>query len=154
MSIIQSINNEGYFSSIARGKSLVNYPFVKASATKARSIGAQGCDADCKQPFTYHRYWHALRCCSLQPAFQGDRIIRRPEMQSEQKIARRRARQIAIPSITRRKCSRACRKSPIICAKMSRSTAKAMFETFAEVLDGLIQAFQHYEQKGESAWRI
>ncbi|GLQ52852.1 hypothetical protein [Devosia nitrariae] len=30
---------------------------------------------------------------------------------------------------------------------------KAMFETSAEVLTGLKTAFQHYEQKSESAWR-
>jgi hypothetical protein len=30
---------------------------------------------------------------------------------------------------------------------------KAMFETSAEVLGGLIKAFRDYEQKNESAWR-
>jgi len=30
---------------------------------------------------------------------------------------------------------------------------KAMFETSAEVLSGLINAFRHYEQKNEPAWR-
>jgi len=30
---------------------------------------------------------------------------------------------------------------------------KAMFETSAEVLDGLIKAFRDYERKNESAWR-
>jgi len=30
---------------------------------------------------------------------------------------------------------------------------KAMFETSAEVLTGLKTAFQHYEEKSESAWR-
>ena len=30
---------------------------------------------------------------------------------------------------------------------------KAMFETSAEVLGGLVKAFKHYEQKSESAWR-
>jgi hypothetical protein len=30
---------------------------------------------------------------------------------------------------------------------------KAMFETSAEVLGGLIKAFSDYEQKNESAWR-
>ena len=30
---------------------------------------------------------------------------------------------------------------------------KAMFETAAEVLGGLIKAFHDYEQKNESAWR-
>ena len=29
---------------------------------------------------------------------------------------------------------------------------KAMFETAAEVLGGLVTAFRHYEQKGEAAW--
>ena len=29
---------------------------------------------------------------------------------------------------------------------------KAMFETAAEVLGGLVTAFKHYEQKGEHAW--
>jgi hypothetical protein len=30
---------------------------------------------------------------------------------------------------------------------------KAMFETSAEVLGGLVKAFQDYERKNESAWR-
>ena len=30
---------------------------------------------------------------------------------------------------------------------------KAMFETAAEVLGGLVTAFQHYEQKNEGAWK-
>lgn len=30
---------------------------------------------------------------------------------------------------------------------------RAMFETSAEVLEGLVKAFQDYEQKNESAWR-
>ena len=30
---------------------------------------------------------------------------------------------------------------------------KAMFETAAEVLGGLITAFKHYDQRRESAWR-
>ena len=30
---------------------------------------------------------------------------------------------------------------------------KAMFETAAEVLGGLVNAFDHYEQKSEAAWR-
>jgi hypothetical protein len=29
---------------------------------------------------------------------------------------------------------------------------KAMFETAAEVLRGLVTAFKHYEEKGEAAW--
>jgi hypothetical protein len=30
---------------------------------------------------------------------------------------------------------------------------RAMFETSAEVIGGLVKAFQDYEQKNESAWR-
>ena len=30
---------------------------------------------------------------------------------------------------------------------------KAMFETAAEVLSGLVKAFRDYEQKNEKAWR-
>jgi hypothetical protein len=30
---------------------------------------------------------------------------------------------------------------------------KAMLETAAEVLGGLVTAFRHYEQKGEHAWK-
>jgi hypothetical protein len=30
---------------------------------------------------------------------------------------------------------------------------RALFETSAEVLGGLVKAFDHYEQKSESAWR-
>ena len=30
---------------------------------------------------------------------------------------------------------------------------KALFETTAEVLNGLVTAFRHYEQKSEGAWR-
>ena len=30
---------------------------------------------------------------------------------------------------------------------------KAMFETAAEVLGGLVTAFRHYEQKREGAWQ-
>jgi hypothetical protein len=30
---------------------------------------------------------------------------------------------------------------------------KAMFETAAEVLGGLVTAFRHYEEKGEHAWK-
>jgi hypothetical protein len=29
---------------------------------------------------------------------------------------------------------------------------KAMFETAAEVLRGLVTAFKHYEERGEAAW--
>ncbi|WEX74552.1 hypothetical protein PYH37_001990 [Sinorhizobium numidicum] len=30
---------------------------------------------------------------------------------------------------------------------------KALFETSAEVLGGLVKAFTHYEQKSEAAWK-
>ena len=38
-------------------------------------------------------------------------------------------------------------------AKVDEPQLKAMFETSAEVLGGLIKAFQDYEQKNEKAWR-
>ena len=31
--------------------------------------------------------------------------------------------------------------------------AEALFETVAEVLDGLIKALDHYEHRSEKAWR-
>jgi len=37
--------------------------------------------------------------------------------------------------------------------KVDEPQLKAMFETSAEVLGGLIKAFQDYEQKNEAAWR-
>jgi hypothetical protein len=37
--------------------------------------------------------------------------------------------------------------------KVDEPQFKAMFETSAEVLGGLIKAFRDYEQKNESAWR-
>ena len=37
--------------------------------------------------------------------------------------------------------------------KVDGPQLKAMFETAAEVLGGLIKAFRDYEQKNESAWR-
>jgi TATA-binding protein-associated factor Taf7 len=37
--------------------------------------------------------------------------------------------------------------------KVDEPQFKAMFETSAEVLGGLVKAFKHYEQKNESAWR-
>jgi hypothetical protein len=37
--------------------------------------------------------------------------------------------------------------------KVQEPQLKAMFETAAEVLGGLIKAFHDYEQKNESAWR-
>jgi len=38
--------------------------------------------------------------------------------------------------------------------KVDEPQAKALFETSAEVLDGLSRAFQHYEQRSESAWKV
>jgi uncharacterized membrane-anchored protein YhcB (DUF1043 family) len=38
-------------------------------------------------------------------------------------------------------------------AKVNEPQLKAMFETTAEVLGGLIKAFKDYEQKQEPAWR-
>lgn len=38
-------------------------------------------------------------------------------------------------------------------AKVEEPQLKAMFETSAEVLGGLIKAFKDYEQKNEAAWR-
>ena len=38
-------------------------------------------------------------------------------------------------------------------AKVDEPQLRAMFETAAEVLGGLIKAFRDYEQKDESAWR-
>ena len=37
--------------------------------------------------------------------------------------------------------------------KIDEPQLKAMFETSAEVLGGLIKAFGDYEKKNESAWR-
>jgi hypothetical protein len=37
--------------------------------------------------------------------------------------------------------------------KVDEPKLKAMFETSAEVLGGLVKAFQDYERKNESAWR-
>ena len=37
--------------------------------------------------------------------------------------------------------------------KVDEPQLKAMFETSAEVLGGLVKAFQDYEKKNESAWR-
>lgn len=36
--------------------------------------------------------------------------------------------------------------------KVSEPKAQALFETTAEVLDGLTTAYNHYEQKNEPAW--
>ena len=37
--------------------------------------------------------------------------------------------------------------------KVDEPQLKAMFETSAEVLGGLVKAFRDYEQKNEAAWR-
>jgi hypothetical protein len=37
--------------------------------------------------------------------------------------------------------------------KVEEPQLKAMFETAAEVLGGLMKAFRDYEEKNESAWR-
>ena len=37
--------------------------------------------------------------------------------------------------------------------KVSDPKAQALFETSAEVLGGLITAYEHFEQKSEPAWR-
>jgi hypothetical protein len=37
--------------------------------------------------------------------------------------------------------------------KVDEPRLKAMFETSAEVLGGLVKAFRDYEQKNEPAWR-
>ena len=37
--------------------------------------------------------------------------------------------------------------------KVEEPQLKAMFETSAEVLGGLVKAFQDYERKNESAWQ-
>jgi hypothetical protein len=37
--------------------------------------------------------------------------------------------------------------------KVDEPQLKAMFETSAEVLNGLIKAFGDYEKKNEAAWR-
>ena len=37
--------------------------------------------------------------------------------------------------------------------KVNEPQLKAMFETSAEVLGGLVKAFKDYEQKNELAWR-
>jgi hypothetical protein len=38
-------------------------------------------------------------------------------------------------------------------AKVADPKAQALFETSAEVLGGLITAYDHFEQKSEGAWR-
>ena len=37
--------------------------------------------------------------------------------------------------------------------KIEEPRAKALFETAAEVLVGLVTAFEHYESKSEEAWK-
>ena len=39
-------------------------------------------------------------------------------------------------------------------AKLEEPQAKATFETSAEVLDGLVKAFNDYEKKSEKGWRV
>jgi hypothetical protein len=38
-------------------------------------------------------------------------------------------------------------------AKVTDPKAQALFETTAEVVQGLVQAYDHFEQKSEAAWR-
>lgn len=38
-------------------------------------------------------------------------------------------------------------------AKVADPKAQALFETSAEVLGGLITAYEHFEQRSEAAWR-
>jgi hypothetical protein len=38
-------------------------------------------------------------------------------------------------------------------AKVTEPKAQALFETSAEVLTGLVKAFDDYEKKSEAAWR-
>lgn len=38
-------------------------------------------------------------------------------------------------------------------SKVSDPTAQALFETAAEVLNGLVKAFGHFERKREGAWK-
>jgi hypothetical protein len=37
--------------------------------------------------------------------------------------------------------------------RIEEPRAGSLFETIAEVLGGLIKAFEHYESKAEEAWR-
>jgi hypothetical protein len=37
--------------------------------------------------------------------------------------------------------------------RVEEPQAKALFETAAEVLGGLLKAFEHYDKKSEEAWR-
>lgn len=37
--------------------------------------------------------------------------------------------------------------------KITDPQAKAMFETSAEVITGLVTTFDHYEKKSEAAWK-
>ena len=36
--------------------------------------------------------------------------------------------------------------------KIDEPQAKALFETSAEVIAGLVRAFEHYDEKNEAAW--
>ena len=37
--------------------------------------------------------------------------------------------------------------------KVNEPRAEALFETTAEVLSGLVTAYEHFEQRSEPAWR-
>jgi len=37
--------------------------------------------------------------------------------------------------------------------KVDEPKAQALFETSAEVLEGLMKAYEHYEQRSERAWQ-
>jgi len=37
--------------------------------------------------------------------------------------------------------------------KIDEPQARALFETSAEVISGLVKAFEHYETKSEEAWK-
>jgi hypothetical protein len=37
--------------------------------------------------------------------------------------------------------------------KVDDPKAQALFETTAEVLNGLVTAYEHFEQRSEAAWR-
>jgi hypothetical protein len=61
-----------------------------------------------------------------------------------------------IPATTLKGCSNVYSKRDHLREDIERvdePQLKAMFETSAEVLGGLVKAFKHYEQKNESAWR-
>jgi hypothetical protein len=43
--------------------------------------------------------------------------------------------------------------SPCTVGKVTEPKAQALFETSAEVITGLVKAFDDYEKKNEAAWR-